>query len=347
MHYFSSLIYSREPLMRKLGHQPVWRLNNLGQDGTVQADLVMLELDSFWAPSMRRAGYLSMPQWVFFMLDISQPWPKLLRRISNKSLKNNLTKVKKAGYLYSITTDEEEWRYFYEHMYLPYAQKRYGVSSIVYSSRQHRRAFETGQLLLVHTRELKRVAGVLLLPWRQYLRFHSLGVRDAGTRYLARGVVTALYYFSMIWAGEQGYKRMDFGHCRPALGDGLLLYKKRWGMRIRRSPRVKTLIGIKALSRRPALKSFARRMDFIFLDSGRLSAVSCVGHDRPVGRDEVLNLFKKRYVAGLNRLFIIAPGGFTEETMQAIEPGPADHLSLVVGDPAKMLMDVKSWTGTK
>jgi len=118
-------------------------------------------------------------------------------------------------------------------------------------------------------------------------------------------------------------------------------------MHIRRSSRIKALIGIKALSRRPALKSLARRVDFIFLEDGCLNAVICAGHDRPVEGNEVLNLFKKRYVAGLDRLFIVAPGGFTAEAMQVVKSGPGDRLSLVAADPSTVLMRTDSWNVVK
>lgn len=340
MRYFCGRLYSREPLVRKMGRRPVWRLQRLGSAKTVQADLVLLELDSFWGASMRREGYLCLPQWVLFRMDISQPWSEFRTRFARKSLRSNLTRVRKSGYYYSLATDNQAWRHFYEHMYLPYARKRYGDSCIVYSPRQHHRVFERGgHLLFLHTRDHRRVAGVLLVPENRTLKFHSLGIRDDADPRLAAGSGTALYYFSILWAREQGYRCMDFGHCRPFLDDGLFLYKKRWGMRIDKSPRIKTLVGIRALSHRLALRNIARRMDCVFLHDGRLKALACIGHDQPVGEREMRERFRKRYIEGLDRLFLVAPGGFTPAAREAVAAETGGRLSLLAGEPAQILLN--------
>ncbi len=346
MHYFSRRIFSGNPRIHELGRRPLRRLQKTGRAETAQADLVLVECDAFWTSSLRRHGYMILPQWVFFELDISRPLPELLQRISNKSLKSNLARVKKAGFTCSVTAIDEGWRSFYRRMYLPYAKMRYGNASIVYTQRQYHRAFETGRLLMVHDREGKKIAGVLLVPWRRYLRFHSLGVLDAEPDYLAKGVITALYYFGIMWGLRHGYRRMDFGHCRPCLDDGLFLYKKRWGMSVRRSPRVKAVIGIRALTRGPALKSLARRMEPVFLNGGRLEAVVCARHHRPLDPAEVRRL-SRRHINGLDRLHLLAPGGFSREAMQAVETDGGSRISLVKGEPETMLVNAGEWTRSR
>ena len=45
-----------------------------------------------------------------------------------------------------------------------------------------------------------------------------------------RGIMAALYYYSIAHAGQLSCAEVDFRGARPSLHDGLVRYKRKWGM---------------------------------------------------------------------------------------------------------------------
>jgi hypothetical protein len=75
------------------------------------------------------------------------------------------------------------------------------------------------------------VAAILNSHARDAYRLRSLGWRQGDPELLKRGVVAAMYWFSMRRAVELGYQRCRLGGAWPYLEDGLVFYKGKWGAR--------------------------------------------------------------------------------------------------------------------
>ena len=58
---------------------------------------------------------------------------------------------------------------------------------------------------------------------------HTIGWLHGDDQWLRRGVVTGLYWFSILRARELGLQRITFGAVAPYLEDGLLQFKGKWG----------------------------------------------------------------------------------------------------------------------
>jgi len=100
-----------------------------------------------------------------------------------------------------------------------------------------------------------------------------MGVRDGDRELVKRGAISALYYHCALWAKEQGYRSIDFGHTRPFLRDGLLVSKKRWGMRMQRSERKHRSLYLSRGSVNAEFDRFLSENPVVCEDRGRLRAL--------------------------------------------------------------------------
>ena len=93
-----------------------------------------------------------------------------------------------------------------------------------------------GELLLVK-KGSEYISGMLIYTAPPIPVVAFLGVTDGRMDYVKQGALLALYYYTILWAKGKGYTKLDFGHCRPILNDGVFVYKRTLGMMIQRSPR--------------------------------------------------------------------------------------------------------------
>lgn len=315
--YFSDLIYSGEPSRTELGKSFVWKARSKARTIQPEPDLILIEMDRFYAANLERQGFTLLPQWILFHLDISKPMPELMKTIKNESLNNNLRKMRKYNYTYEITRDPDKFDLFYYQMYIPHAAMRFGKSSWVFSHRELRQLFEKGRLLLVYLDNEAR-AGALLLEKEKSLFSHSLGVRGGNIKYVEQGVVTASYLFTIQWANEKGYEWIDFGYCRPFLRDGVFIYKKRWGMAVKNISRSMSLgvFGLKIGHFTKSVHSFLAENPFVFIDRDKLKGLIFAEQNQPLTSKAVRLLMRIHHINGLDNMIIVAPHGFTQEARE-------------------------------
>lgn len=312
--YFSGLLYSEEPSQTDLGKSFIWKVKSKGLALQPGPDLIIIEFDRFYAPFIGRQGYTFIPKWVLFTLEISKSLSELMRAIKNKSLDNNLRKMKKNQFVFEVTRDPEKFKFFYNHMYLPLAEKRFKKASWVFDYHHLKRLLENGQLLLVK-RNNDYLAGALLLERGKSLFSHSLGVKEGNAEFIEQGAVTASYYFTIHWAIQRGYEWIDFGYCRPFLRDGVFVYKKRWGMAIKNIKRSMGLgvFGLRICNITESVRSFLAENPFVFVNQDKLEGLVLADQKRPLTSDELKNLVRIHFINGLDKLILVSPHGFSGE----------------------------------
>jgi hypothetical protein len=119
-----------------------------------------------------------------------------------------------------------------------------------------------------------------------------------------------------LWAKERGYKWLDFGHCRSFLNDGVFNYKKRWGMEIEISKRLKNILGIKVCNYCQGVKNFLEKNPFIFINQGKLMGLVFVGKPHELSYDEVQSCVKTHSIPGLDYLVIVSDQGFEQKAKE-------------------------------
>ena len=305
--YILNLLYAAEPTKEKLGKIFIGKVKSQTKLYSPGVDLVLVGIDEIFSKFLSGLGFLVIPEWVMFKLDLAKPLPKGKR---HKQLNSNLRKVKKYGYSLEMTKDFSKFEYFYHHMYLPYAKNKYGKLSLVGGFHDLRKIFERGALLLTN-RGNECIVGDLIQMDKGTISSRYTGVRDGKIEYVEEGALAASYYFTILWAKEKGYKWVDFGHCRPFFHDGAFLHKKAWGMEIMKSTRrtlsAKAIVGMKACSRRPELLNFLAKNPFITIDRGKLKGLIFTQQEPTITPEEVQALHRTYSIPGIDSFVIGSP----------------------------------------
>ena len=313
--YFSDFVYLEEPTKERLGKIFIWKIKSRLNLDIPKADLIFIRIDEFFSRFLSRQGFIVTPERVSFILDLSKPLSEIWKLSKNKSLREDLRMIRKHKYSYEISHDPAEFKYFYYQMYLPYMPKRFGKLTTYTSFQRMKRTFEKGQLLLVKQGN-EYVSGNIIALFNSSAFFASLGIKEGKIEYLKQGALSAAYYFGILWAKEKGYKRLDFGHCRPFLNDGIFCYKKKWGMGIKRSKRVRTVFGMKICGLHQGALDFLAKNPLIFTDQEKLKGLILIEQNHPLTLGEVQSLIKTCYIPGVDCLVIISPQGFTQQAKE-------------------------------
>jgi len=315
--FLSNLLYSGEPATRNLGKVFIWRIKSRLNLDLPRIDLIFIKLDGLFSRWLGRRGFIIMPEWVLFMINLSRPLRETwnLSKKRNKSLRENLRRIKKDNYSYELTQEPGKFGYFYYQMYLPYVTKRFEELTLLTSFREMERAFKKGQLLLVKRGD-RYVSGNVVRVDHDHVIVPYLGITEGRIEYLKAGALTALYYFTILWAKEGGYRWIDFGHSRSLLKDGSFKFKKHWGMEIKMSARLRDVFGIRICNFHPGVQSFLERNPFVFIDEGKLKGLVLAAQNHPLTLGEVQSFVKSGSIPGLDCLTILSDQGFAQEAVE-------------------------------
>ena len=219
------------------------------------ADLVVAEVHRWLAPRFRAAGWRIVPTDVRWQGVLEQMPPKA----PCKSLRSDLLKVRRGGFVVEHTTDPRSWAEFAATMVYPTARLRFGSDGWVPSPALLRRLTRRGVLHLVY-REGRAVAGCCSVRHGDLVWIPVLGVLDGDPGLIQAGAVNAALRLTYAWALAQGCRRADAGRSSAFMDDGSARKKAQWGLR----PVPDPLVGVAAvrvgsdaardaLARRPVL----------------------------------------------------------------------------------------------
>jgi len=311
--YLSNLLYSKEIMKERLNTVFIWNSRSRLNLDLRRADLIFIKIDHLFSRFLSRQGFLMIPELILFIGDISKPLPEILNLPMNKSMRENLREIRRHNYSFEMTKEPGKFEYFYYQMYLPYVTKRYKELAFVTAFRDMERAFKKGQLLLIR-KGSDYVAGNILTVDQDTVLSVSLGIKDGEIRHLREGALIACNYFTILWAKEKGYRWLDLGHSIPFFKDGLFSYKKSLGMGIKRSPRVRTVFGMKICNFHRGVQNFLEKNPFIFIAQEKPMALIVIDQNHPLTLEEVQLLARTYAIPGLHRLVILSDQGFTQET---------------------------------
>lgn len=331
--YILNLLYSEEPTRKRLGNAFIFKIKSLIESDDHAVDLVLIATDQIFSRFLPRLGFIVIPEWITFKLDLQKP---LLTSNRHCSLYSNIKKIHKHKYRFEMTKDPERFRYFYQQMYLPYKGKKYGETPSAGVLRNLERIFERGGLLLVK-RDNEYIAGFLVQMDDKKIYARASGVKDGNIKYVNEGAVAAGYYFIVLWAKNNGYKCVDFGHCRPFINDGLFFHKKTWGMTIEKSNRIdfaaRAVFGIRACHHQQVLLDFLAKNPLIVIDRGRLKGLHIIQQEHALAPGEVQSFLRTHYVPGMDGFVMASSHGFTKEAEEFASSQAPQELYLKVLGP--------------
>lgn len=233
---------------------------------------------------------------VDFILDISDPWDTILARMS-RSKRKRIRRIQKLGYTFEVTNDIEKLRSFYYEMYVPRILKRHEKSAKVICLAECERLFRSGGLLLVKSNG-EYISGAIYVPRGNELYIPTLGISKIDQHLTEGGHVTL--YFLILWAKQQGFKKIDYSICKPFLTDGIFCYKKEWGMKIRPyKGQDAEIFAIRFCNFGCGVRDFLLDNPFIYMDGEHLKGLVVLDSD-------IKDLYKEYYVPGLKSLIILS-----------------------------------------
>ncbi len=189
------------------------------------ADLVVAEVHRWMAPRFQRGEWLLVPDAVRWQGDLDSVPPTE----PNRSLREDLRKVRNNGFTIEHTTARADWEEFFATMVRPQALARHGQSAWVPSPSLMRRFQRKGTLHLVSDRG-RRVAGLCTIGHGATVWSPLSGVLHGDRELLRQGVSVAGLMLTIEWARAQGYRRLDLGRTGAFVNDGIQHNKRKWGL---------------------------------------------------------------------------------------------------------------------
>lgn len=139
-----------------------------------------------------------------------------------------------------------------------------------------------------------------------------MGIRDGNWEFVRNGASVACYAFTFQRAEEKGCQSLDLTRARPFLNDGLLRFKKTWGIRLSKPVSHKYLLRV--VSDSHATRAFLGNTPFIFERFGELKGAVFVNGETPLTIETLREIQHEHFYAGMSELIV-----FQLSSRQAIE----------------------------
>ncbi len=294
--YLPSRFFVGNPQRERIGNVLAWELPALLNRLRPSADLTILRADRLSAQKFLGNDYLSVPEWIGMRLVVPKDLDALVH--GNRSIREDMRLVRRHKLQPLVTEGEERFHEFYDSMYLPFSQARHGEMTYVKSQPDLRHRLRTGGILWV-TRDNRPLAGMLFERIRNTLVLEALGMVTGELPLNKRGIMAALYYYSIAHATRLGCVEVDFRGTRPSLHDGLLRYKRKWGNVLydRADTYYDLLVHWNRVNR--VVKDFLSHTGLIFREKGGLSAIHA---------DES-QTYRSLWIGGLHQLYLLTEWG--------------------------------------
>jgi len=302
--YIAGLVFGNEHRETETGRIWIWRALKHARE--TDADILIAEADRMCSPLLKGRGGVFIPCWVKGEVNLKE----VLHRFEHSAdLKGDRRRIRKNRLTFEVDATGRHLRRFYDEMYMPYVGRAHGETALYHSCEGLRRKMAHGVLLLVkHAGEF--IAGSLLVFKGRRAFCSALGVRNGDRRYLRIGAVAACYYFEAVYLCERGFETEGYGSSRAFLSDGVLAYKRKWGMRI--TGAVPASFWIRPLKNTPAVRSFFVNNPFVH--RSRAGLAGAVFSDNDNVRTECPGDVCARYrLPGMTEFGLYAFGGRPEE----------------------------------
>lgn len=297
--YMMKLAGIDEVEVRRLGRIYIWNLLERIDNLRDNVDVVIAEINRFMAQNADKSGFLLIPEWVNFTLQVPDSMEGFLRG-ADKNLEDDIRKIRKYKYSYEITTDPEKLPVFYHEMYVPHISKRHSYLPHLNDFSLLKSIFRTSALFFIKSND-EYLGGHYLILRDKTLWAKWLGIKDGNKDHLRKGVSGAINYFVIKWAIEKKYELIDFGLCRAFYNDGVFRFKKKWGMIIKNFSLNTMFWGLKIYRFNEGVKNFLEENPFLFYRDGRLEGFVFL-HEGCQSEKDVAHIYKNFLIPGISKL---------------------------------------------
>jgi len=305
-----------------IGRVWLWQLQATIKKKGLSSSLMTIEIHNAFRRIVKKKNVFYIPCWIRGEVDIS-PDDFFLTR--SRNTRRDIRKITENRLDFEITNDRSHFDNFYYNMYLPYISQAYDDSALIWTYENMYREFKTCDLLLVK-KETEYIAGVIIKKAEKPPYVWVMGIKDANLDYVKIGARQAIYYFSISYLRENGYKRVNLGHTRAFLKDGVLHNKKKWRLELIGISQKGFLI--KQLSRTPGTEAFLLNNPFIYTNKGRLNAAVFIRAAELSDKKLLKKLHKEHFFSGISKLFIYRFGDTGSTTEEIPPPVPSYGMTI-------------------
>jgi hypothetical protein len=225
---FYTKLFGDLPVPTREARRPLWDPKPLA---AILADVVMAEVHRWMAARFQRAGWIILPEAVRWEGELDQVPPTA----PNKSLRDDLRKVRNNGFTLAAGSTSQDWKEFYSEMVEPQARSRHGARAWLPSRRLMDEIAAAGRLHFI-SKDGIRVAGACSVSQGDKLWVPLIGIRNGDPLLLRQGAGNAALALTFDWARAQGYRQVDAGRTSSFLNDGIQQTKRKWGLSPRPDP---------------------------------------------------------------------------------------------------------------
>jgi hypothetical protein len=277
-------------------------------------DLVLARVDKLAARSFFPSTYLHIPETIDSGRVLPDNPASLLR--ASESLTRDIRVTRQNGLETSLSERLDDFEEFFHSMYIPFQRARHGAVARVRNEITLRNYFRRGGLIWL-TRGGERLGGLVFELTRDFLSLRAYATRDSYAGLTKKGVprnvsaATALYYHAIRHAIEHGCPFVDLGGSHPAcLTDGLLFYKRKWGVgvRIRPDNHFYTLIRWNAWN--TAVATFFADFALLHQNGSRLTAITAAPLGQMGTQADADKIYRAVHMRGVDELVIVNSCGW-------------------------------------
>lgn len=164
-------------------------------------------------------------------------------------------------------------------------------------------------IVLWATRNGQPVAGTFLERRGPVLFSLLSGILDGDPEHLKRGALAAVYIHSFEYARRLGCRYFDLGGCRPSLQDGVLRFKRKWGITLRDRHAPHDFL-VRWDKWTPAVEAFLAGTSLIYRHPRGLPAVAALACDEPAAQPDADRARHLLWTGGLAHLSLVSSAGW-------------------------------------
>lgn len=258
------------------------------------------------------AGAIDLPLMITLRKRLPASQEALLAELKTSTTREDLRRIRKAGFTYRITREPADIRRFYSDFYVPLVRERFPEDGAVRALDDMLASVRGAGELLCADLDGEWVAGLLSSDFEDNYSMGALGIRGADEEIRQKRVVSALIVAALQRAVERGRPVATLGQSLPFLGKGPIWFKAKWGCSLELAKRPQT-VRILADLRHAQVQRALAQSPIILVENGAM----CVATWLPPDEGSLATLLREvdRF-AGLSRWYVMA----APETLAAAGP---------------------------
>lgn len=242
------------------------------------ADVVLLDVGFPYTKSINKNGdYLELPDWICMTLPLEETWDATVQNFRKTMRKNIGRLIRKNNYRCVATNEPAIVDSFYDDFYVTFIKSRHADETHLTPRAIVEQCAREGTILQVVGDDGPVAAGVYF-PEGGILRLLVTGMPEAYLENPPVAAMQALYYFSIQYAFDNGYKTINFMGTRAFPTNGLFQFKRKWGAGAEDDFSINSSLLRPANNNATAAK-FCELFPVIARKNGALQLVVCAGDD--------------------------------------------------------------------